>query len=304
MGALRLVIVLVAAAAAAVALALVARHLTATHASKAMAATPPPRPQVRVLVAKRDLKIGDRLVADDVTWQAWPVSAASRNFINGGPVKAGLVDQAQAVFAGDPQIVAVTGSLVLEPVAAKEPMSLTKLVKGGQGGFMAVKLPSGMRAMTMPVSVESGAGGFILPGDHVDVIEDIKLASSGGQGAGQPAQPIKSQTILKNITVLAIDQAPEPKPGASTLVGASATLEIPQADIDLLAKAREEGTLQLALRSHADMDGPQGAVADNTPTVRSAPVRYSAPIRYSALPSEEISVRIYRGAKVSEVKVP
>jgi pilus assembly protein CpaB len=177
-------------------------------------------------------------------------------------------------------------------------MSLTKLVKGGQGGFMAVKLPAGMRAMATPVTVESGAGGFILPGDHVDVIEDIKLTSSGNQGAGQPAQPIQSKTILKNITVLAIDQAPEPKPGASTLVGATATLEIPEADIDILAKAREEGTLQLALRSHADMDGSQGAAADPQAAVRRAPVRISA------LRSEDISVRIYRGGKVSEVKVP
>ena len=296
MGALRLVIVLVAAAAAAVALALVARHLTASHPARAMAATPPPRPQVRVLVAKRDLKIGDRLLAEDVTWQAWPVGAASRTFITGGPVKATLVDQAEAVFANDPQVQAVAGSLVLEPIAAKEPMSLTKLVKGGQGGFMAVKLPAGMRAMATPVTVESGAGGFILPGDHVDVIEDIKLTSEGGSNAGQPAQPIQSRTILKNITVLAIDQAPETKPGASTLVGATATLEIPEANIDLLAKAREEGTLQLALRSHADMNGPQG-VAD-------AQAARRAPVRMSALSEESISVRIYRGPKVSEVKVP
>ncbi len=296
MGALRLVIVLVAAAAAAVALALVARNLTASHSSKAMAATPPPRPQVRVLVAKHDLRIGDRLLAEDVTWQAWPVGAASRAFITGGPVKAGLVDQAEAVFASDPQVQAVAGSLVLEPVAAKEPMNLTKLVKGGQGGFMAVKLPTGMRAMATPVTVESGAGGFILPGDHVDVIEDVKLTSSGEQAAGQPAVPIRSHTLLKNITVLAIDQAPEPKPGASTLVGATATLEIPEADIDLLAKAREEGTLQLALRSHADMAGPQGAAEPQTVP--------HAPVRVSALRPEDISVRIYRGGKVSEVKVP
>lgn len=293
MGALRLVIVLVAAAAAAVALALVARHLTASHPSRAVAATPPPRPQVRVLVAKRDLKVGDRLQAEDVTWQAWPQSSASRAFILGGPVKAGLVDQAEAVFASDPQVQSIAGSLVLEPIAAKEPMSLTKLVKGGQGGFMAVKLQSGMRAMTIPVSVETGAGGFILPGDHVDVIENIKLVG-GGEAHGGPAQLIQSKTLLTNIPVLAIDQAPEPKPGASTIVGATATLEVPAADIDILAKAREEGTLQLALRSHADMDGPQGVLPD--------PAR-RAPMRFSAIRAEEI-VRVYRGGKVTEVKVP
>lgn len=297
MGALRLVIVLVVAAAAAVALALVARNLTASHSSRAIAATPPPRPQVRVLVAKRDLKIGDRLQATDVAWQAWPVTAAGRTFITGGPVKASLVDQAQAAIAGDPAIESIIGALVLEPIAAQEPMSTQKLVKGGQGGFMAVKLPTGMRAMATPVTVETGAGGFILPGDHVDVIEDIKLTASG-EAHGVPALPIESKTILTNITVLAIDQAPEPKPGASTIVGATATLEVPAADIDILAKAREEGTLQLALRSHADMEGPQGVAAE-PPTDRRV-----TPVRIGALPPEDISVRIYRGGKVSEVKVP
>jgi pilus assembly protein CpaB len=300
MGALRLVIVLVAAAAAAVALALVARHLTASHQSTAMAATPPPRPQVRVLVAKRDLKIGDRLQPEDVSWQAFPQGAASAAFITGGPVKANLVDKAQAVVAGEPAIQAISGDLVLEPIATNEPMTMRKLAKAGQGGFMSVKLPAGMRAMATPVTVESGAGGFILPGDHVDVIEDIKLTGSPGGGGGQPAQPVQSKTILKNITVLAIDQAPEPKAGAATLVGATATLMVPETDIDILAKAREEGTLQLALRSHADMEGAQGAVAESQ---AAAPAR--RPMRVSSLPrSEDISVRIYRGGKVSEVKVP
>jgi pilus assembly protein CpaB len=128
----------------------------------------------------------------------------------------------------------------------------------------------------------------------VDVIEDIKLTTAQSAGGGAPAQPIQSKTILKNITVLAIDQAPEPKPGASTLVGATATLEIPEGNIDILAKAREEGTLQLALRSHADMAGPQGLA-------EAEPARHA--IRLSALPPE-ISVRIYRGSKVTDVKVP
>jgi pilus assembly protein CpaB len=296
MGALRLVIVLVAAAAAAVALALVARHLTASHPSTAMAAIPPPRPQVRVLVAKRDLKIGDRVQAEDVTWQAYPQESASAAFITGGPVKASLVDKAEAALSADPQVQALTGDLVLEPIAAKEPLTMRKLVKGGAGGFMAVKLPAGMRAMATPVTVESGAGGFILPGDHVDVIEDIKLTSAQNAGGGTPAQPIQSKTILKNITVLAIDQAPEPKPGASSLVGATATLEIPEADIDILAKAREEGTLQLALRSHADMEGPPAAAVAADAQPRHA-------MRLGALQTE-ISVRIYRGAKATDVKVP
>jgi len=301
---MRLVIVLVAAAAAAVALALVARTLTASHNSKAMAAAAPPRPMVRVMVAVHDLKIGDRVRPEDVTWEPWPAVAASRSFISGGPVKASLVDKAEAALGTDPLVQNIVGDLVLEPIGAKEPLTLRKLVKGGQGSFMAVKLPAGMRAMATSVNVESGAGGFILPGDHVDVIEDIKVNGPGGNPPGQPQQPILSKTILKNITVLAIDQIAEAKRGAATQVGASATLMVPEADIDILAKAREEGTLQLALLSHADMEGPQGAAAAAAEPQANRRTITSSPVRYSALRSEEISVRVYRGGKVSEVKVP
>ena len=296
MGALRLVIVLVTAAAAALGLALVVRHMTAARPSTAMAATPP-RPQVRVLVAKHDLKVGERLQPEDVAWQSWPQGSVNPAFITGGPVdpKASLADKAeaalQAVTAGDPAVQSISGALVREAIVASEPMSLRKLVKGGQGGFMAVKLPAGMRAMSAPVTVETGAGGFILPGDHVDVIENVKMSSSDAHGGVM--QPVQSRTVLKNLTVLAIDQAAEPKAGAATLVGATATLEVPAEDIDVLAKAREEGTLMLALRSYADMDGPQGA-ADPQPVRRA--VRFSIP--------QDNAVHVYRGVKVTDVRVP
>lgn len=296
MGAIRLVIVLVVAALSAVGLALVVRHMTARNPSTAQAATPA-HPAVRVLVAKRDLQVGERLQPEDVAWQPWPEGAVNPAFISGGPVdpKQSLAAKAeaalQAVTAGDPGVKPIVGDLVREPMVANEPVSRRKLVKGGQGGFMAVKLPAGMRAMSTPVTVETGVGGFILPGDHVDVIENVKM-SGGGQGG--PAQPVQSRVILRNLTVLAIDQAAEPKNGAASLVGATATLEVPADNIAVLAKSREEGTLQLALRSYADMEGPQGA----------APVeRVRAPVRVAAV-HEDIAVRIWRGGKVSEVRVP
>ena len=299
MGAMRLVIVLFAAAAAALGLALVVRHMTAAKPAVAMAAVRPDRPMVRVLVAKHDLKIGQRLQAEDVAWQAWPAGAANPAFISGGLMdpKAGLAGEAeaavQAAVAGDPAVQGVTGALVRAAILSGEPMSLRKLVKGGQGGFMAVKLPAGMRAMSMPVSVETAAGGFILPGDHVDVVQNVKI--NAGDVHGGPLQPVQTRTILTNLTVLAIDQAPEPKAGATSLVGATATLQVPAADIDILAKAKDEGVLLLALRSYADLEGQQGSAAP-------APVRSAA--RRDPARLETVSVRIFRGPKVSEVSVP
>lgn len=299
MGALRLVIVLVIAAASAVGLALVVRHMTASRPAAAMAATPPPRPSVRVMVAKRDMKIGERLQPEDIAWQAWPQGAVNPAFITGGPAtpKPNLAQKAESAIeiaiASDPAVQQVAGALVRDTIMANEPISQRKLVKGGMGGFMAVKLPAGMRAMSTPVTMETGVGGFILPGDHVDVIESVKVTANGDMHGG-PSQPAQSKVILRNLTVLAIDQAAEPKSGAASLVGTTATLEVPAADIDILAKAREEGQLQLALRSYEDMSGPQGAVQAPAPA-RAAQVRVAR---------EDISVRVYRGGKVSEVRVP
>jgi pilus assembly protein CpaB len=287
MSALRLVLVLVIAGAAAVALALGFRQLTSTHNNRAMAATAPApaHPQVRVMVAKHDLRVGARLTPDDVTWQPWPQNAVNPVFVTGGPVKDSLVDKAQAAISSDPAVQSVTGALVRTAMVANEPMNLRKIVKAGQSGFMAVKLPSGMRAMATGVNVDTAVAGFILPGDHVDVIQNIKLPSANG------VPNVQSRVLLKNITVLAIDQAPEPKPGAASLIGTTATLEIPENDINILAKGRDEGQLQLALRSYADVDGPQGAVSPPPPVYR--------PHRY-----ETAGIRVFRGSKESEVRLP
>jgi pilus assembly protein CpaB len=299
MGAIRLVIVLVVAGLAAVTLALVVRHMTASQPSVAMAAPAPAHPAIRVLVAKHDMKVGDRLNPDDVAWQTWPAEAVNPLFVTGGPVNpnANLADKAQAALqaatSGDPAVQALGGSLVREAVLTNEPISQRKLVKFGSGGFMAVKLPQGMRALSLPVTVETGAGGFVLPGDHVDVVLNVKMQGSGDLHGG-PAQPVQSRTVMRNLTVLAIDQATEPKAGAASLVGATATLEVPAEDVDELAKAKEEGTLMLALRSYADMAGPAGRAAP-APVIRHTVARPAV---------QQVAVRIYRGEKVTEVRLP
>lgn len=293
MSVMRLVIVLLVATAAAIGLALTFRTMSASHPAVAQAAVVAAPPQVRVLVAHRDLKVGERLQPEDVVWQPWPAGAVNPAFITGGQIDPkSLATKAtaalQTVTNTDPAVQPLMGSLVLGPILANEPMSKGKLVQGGQGGFMAIKLPAGMRAMALPVNVESGAGGFILPGDHVDVILNMKI-----NGGAQPE--VLSRIVMRNLTVLAIDQATEAKQGASSIVGVSATLQVPADDVNVLAKARDQGPLLLALRSYHDIDGPQGAGGDT-------PARHAvAPIR---IRDESSSVHIYRGAKLSEEKLP
>jgi pilus assembly protein CpaB len=117
---------------------------------------------------------------------------------------------------------------------------------------MAAILPSGMRAISTEISLESGASGFILPNDHVDVILSRHVKGPGAAGV----DTVVSDTILSNIRVLAIDQTIEEKNGQKVVVGKTATLELKPEQTELLTKSRQTGTLALALRSIADANAP------------------------------------------------
>ena len=106
-----------------------------------------------------------------------------------------------------------------------------------------------MRAISTEISPETGAGGFILPNDHVDVILTKREKNTGVSGA---PDAVKSEIILPNVRVLAIDQAPKEKEGQNSVVGKTVTLELKPEQAATLAAGRQAGTLSLALRSIAD----------------------------------------------------
>ena len=114
---------------------------------------------------------------------------------------------------------------------------------------MAAILPSGMRAVSTEISAETGAGGFILPNDHVDVILS-KRDKSAEKASG--VETHGSETVLRNIRVLAIDQQVEEKNGQRVVVGKTATLELTPGQAETLALAKQLGVLSLALRSIVD----------------------------------------------------
>jgi len=117
---------------------------------------------------------------------------------------------------------------------------------------MAAILPSGKRAVATTITPETGAGGFILPNDHVDVVhshrdKDAEKASGGGEVN-------VSEIILTNVRVLAIDQNVEEKNGQKVVVGKTATLELTPSQVEVLTQAQgtQGGTISLALRSITD----------------------------------------------------
>src|SRR6266567_1502485 len=203
---------------------------------------------VDVLVAKSDLPLGQSITADDMQWQSWPAATASPAFIrrNANP-------NAVAEF---------TGSIVRSTFFAGEPIRDAKLVKANGSGFMAAILPSGYRAVSTEVSPETGAGGFILPNDRVDVILTKREKSPDSTNT---QDLVISVVILTNIRVLAIDQAPKEKDGQNAVVGRTVTLELKPEQAEMLARARQSGTLALALRSIADVNA---VAANDDPVVR------------------------------------
>jgi pilus assembly protein CpaB len=210
----------------------------------------PPAPTVQlqtaeVLVAKSEIGLGKSLTPEDVEWQVWPAATTNAGFLRRG-------ERPDA----DTQVL---GSIARAPFIAGEPIREEKLVKADGSGFMAAILPSGMRAISTEISPETGAGGFILPNDRVDV-----LLSKREKSPGRPGSPdvIVSEIVLSNVRVLAIDQAPKEKDGQNAVVGKTVTLELKPEQAETLARARQTGTLALALRSIADVNAVEPSVED------------------------------------------
>jgi pilus assembly protein CpaB len=194
---------------------------------------------VDILIAKADIGLGQSVKPSDIDWQAWPASSAGGNLIS-------RASRAEAIKE-------ITGSIARSPFIAGEPIRDQKLVKADGSGFMAAILPAGYRAISTEISPETGAGGFILPNDRVDVILTKRDKNPDGKGPDSP----NSEIILSNVRVLAIDQAPKEKEGSSSLVGKTVTLELKPEQAETLARSRQSGTLTLALRSIADVNATE-----------------------------------------------
>jgi pilus assembly protein CpaB len=216
--------------------------------------TPPPAAPVAqlqtvdVLVAKADIGLGQTVTPGDMQWQTWPAATASNTFIRRN-------ERPDATTQ-------IAGSIARAPFIAGEPIREAKLVRADGSGFMAAILPTGMRAVSTEISAETGAGGFILPNDRVDVL--LTRREKNPNPAAGAADIVVSEIILANIRVLAIDQAPKEKEGQNSVVGRTVTLELKPEQTATLAAARQAGTLSLALRSIADLNQVDVGSEDRT----------------------------------------
>jgi pilus assembly protein CpaB len=188
----------------------------------------------KVLVSQRGLPVGTIITADAIAYQAWPKE---------------MVQDAYFID-GESDINSLLGTVVRHPITAGEPVTQGSLVAPGDRGFLAAALGPGMRAVTVPVSARTGVGGFVFPGDRVDLV--LTQAVKGDGDADLKA----AETILRNIRVLATDQrtTTTKTENGNTVVQAfrTVTIEVTPRIAEKVAVAQTIGTLSLSLRSIAD----------------------------------------------------
>jgi pilus assembly protein CpaB len=227
---------LVGALVIAVITAVMAKNMFAGAGAQQASAAPAVPLGPKVLVAKKALPVGTIIDADSFTFQPWPKELMqSAYYLEGQP-------------DGDPK--KLLGTVVRNAITAGQPVTRGSLVGPQDRGFLAAALAPGMRAITVPVSVSSSVAGFVFPGDHVDLMLTQQV-QGGGDG---PALKV-SETIIRNLRVLATDQRitstdDEGKTKVQTF--SNVTLEVTPKIAEKIQVAQSLGALSLSLRSIAD----------------------------------------------------
>jgi len=257
MNTVRLVVLAVAAIAAVLAAVFVRNAMQPASAPVTVAAPvqAAPAPEVvQVLVAARDIPAAGRVAAEDFSWVSWPQDVVPPNFMTRDTHPEALET--------------LEGAVARATFTQGEPILPGKLIHPGDAGFMAAVIDPGMRAVAVPISAESSAGGFILPNDRVDVLVTAESEALG----------YTSELMVENVRVLAIDQT-YVEDGDSVVLGSTATLELTPHQAQAVAGATAGGDIVLALRSVADRAG--GPRLPNGDT-EGGPGREVRVIRYGA----------------------
>lgn len=202
----------------------------------------------KVLVAQRGLPVGTIVTADSVAFQQWPKEMVQDVYF----------------LDGEADMNKLLGTVVRHPITAGQPLTQGALVAPGDRGFLAAALGPGMRAVTITVSQRTGVGGFVFPGDRIDLML-TQSVKGNGDGGGQLKA---TETILRNLRVLATDHTTESKTtDGKTVVKnfRTVTLEVTPKMAEKIQVATTIGTLSLALRALADNQAElDQAIADGS----------------------------------------
>ncbi|MDV7340377.1 Flp pilus assembly protein CpaB [Terasakiella sp. A23] len=234
----RIIILLLLALISAGGTAMLAQNWLASERAQIMASVPKiqmkTEDHVEILVAKADLIPGSFVLKEKLTWQEWPEDAVGDRMLK----------------KGDVDIEDFVGSVIRSRIPAGQPLLPSAMVRSGEQGFMAAVLTPGMRAVTVPLSATSGVGGFVFPGDKVDLLLSITLKPEGEESILK-RKFYFTETLLKNVRVIGKDQSAVQSEGEAK-VAKSATLEVTPKQAEKVALATQIGKLSLSLRPIAD----------------------------------------------------
>lgn len=174
---------------------------------------------IRVLIATRDLQRGERLAVEDTTWINWPKKGVQPAFITDA-----TPDARENLVSAVARSLIVTGEPIIE----------AKIVQAGSSGLMAAILSPGMRAVTLRVSPETSSGGFILPGDKVDLLHTA--------GA-------RTRLVFEDVRVLAVNTIYSENTELPHIEGSNVTLEMSPDDAEIFLSRRSSGAFSVVLRS-------------------------------------------------------
>ncbi|MDB5490407.1 MAG: Flp pilus assembly protein RcpC/CpaB [Micavibrio sp.] len=270
------------------------------HKAEETAAAPVARTEI--LFATAEIKPGQLLSEENIAWKTWPEDA----------VYPGVVVRED----GKKPLEALSGR-VIRPIAQGEPVVKSALVKDS-GGFLAAMLKPETRAVAVTVSAATTAGGFINPGDYVDIIltsrshvtyesDNKALETRMKNLINRNLDQYSSSTILQNIKVIGLDQKAVKERGekdedTAGKVAKTATLEVTPRQAEILALAGQMGELSLALRGIGD----EKIVQQDAPTVsdnRMSNIYKEITEEIDKAGGRHFSVHINNGGNVSDIPV-
>jgi pilus assembly protein CpaB len=303
-----------------------------------------PKGLAKVLVASRTINPGEILSAKDVTWAEWPKSLVEERMIHEEefvvpsatvpPTQVGIVvrteegdstkkqsaDEAQQSAKPGPADTAIVGAVARRRILANEPISPDQLIQRGDRSIGSAVVSPGMRAVSIKINAETASGGFIAPGDYVDVMLSIQWKQGVDENGnklpegtalmlpdGDQMVEVTTETVLRNVRVLAIDQSlgRSAEDGPAD-IGKTATLEVSLSDTEKLLTATKLGNIALVLRSMVVDSSPQDEVDAfedpfNFTTDVATSRAYSAMHTTSSLYGYRgDSVRVNRGGSISQ----
>ncbi|MEX0347199.1 MAG: Flp pilus assembly protein CpaB [Rhizobiaceae bacterium] len=190
-----------------------------------------------IVVAKVPLRFGMELAQDQLTEIPWPTDALP-----------------EGAFQKVDQVLEKGSRVILSPVEMNEPLLISKLSGPGGRATLSNLLTPGMRAVTISVDEIAGVGGFIIPGDHVDIVltrDAGNIQETSEVATGAAGSTVTTEVVLENVKVLTVDQGADQR-DTGPKVANSVTVEVTSDGANKIALARTIGSLSLSLRSAVD----------------------------------------------------